>query len=359
MSELSYGPFISREQAKEQGLKYWYNGKPCKRGHISRRRVNPNACVECQREQKKKPPSEPQKCEMCGKSFVPHIRTRKVRFCSETCNHEFNNKKLLDKRKAKRDAEEELNKWIPGYMPRQKAKEQGLKFYFVATRCKNGHIAPHLVSGGCSICSLEYQREWNKQWRKDNPKLAKQLDQQRVRPRTEQVRDREAAYREKNRERTRAYGQKYRKERGATDPQYKLRNDLSSLVGMAIKKQWGEKAEKTMELVGCSVVELMEHLESQFDEAMSWEDRGRDGWHVDHIRPCMSFDLTDPEQQKAAFNWRNLHPLWGSENISKSDNYEPADEVEWAGRMRALGYGGELFLLFEEGRGGLYGTPMD
>ena len=124
---------------------------------------------------------------------------------------------------------------------------------------------------------------------------------------------------------------------------------------MAIKKQWGEKAEKTMELVACSVVEIMEHLESQFDETMSWENRGRDGWHVDHIRPCMSFDLTDPEQQKTAFNWRNLQPLWGSENISKSDNYEPADEVEWAGRMRALGYDGELFLLFEEGRGGLYG----
>ena len=47
-------------------------------------------------------------------------------------------------------------------------------------------------------------------------------------------------------------------------------------------------------------------------------------------------------------------PLWASENISKNDNYEPADEVEWARLMRELGYDGELFLLFEEGRGGLY-----
>ena len=30
-------------------------------------------------------------------------------------------------------------------------------------------------------------------------------------------------------------------------------------------------------------------------------------------------------------------------------------EVEWARLMRELGYDGELFLLFEEGRGGLYG----
>ena len=78
-------------------------------------------------------------------------------------------------------------------------------------------------------------------------------------------------------------------------------------------------------------------------------------WHVDHIRPCASFDLTDKKQQLVCFNWRNLRPMWGAENISKSDNYDPADEVEWAYMMRELGYEGELFLLFEEGRGGLYG----
>ena len=42
-----------------------------------------------------------------------------------------------------------------------------------------------------------------------------------------------------------------------------------------------------------------------------------------------------------------------TENISKSDNYDPADEVEWSYMMLELGYEGELFLLFEEGRGGL------
>ncbi len=44
---------------------------------------------------------------------------------------------------------------------------------------------------------------------------------------------------------------------------------------------------------------------------------------------------------------------WAAENISKSDDYDPADEVDWAYMMRELGYDGELFLLFEEGRGGL------
>ena len=47
--------------------------------------------------------------------------------------------------------------------------------------------------------------------------------------------------------------------------------------------------------------------------------------------------------------------MWAKDNIQKSDEYEPHHEVEWARRTRELGYDGELFLLFEEGRGGLYG----
>ena len=45
--------------------------------------------------------------------------------------------------------------------------------------------------------------------------------------------------------------------------------------------------------------------------------------------------------------------------MSKNDQYGPVDEVEWASLMRELGYDGELFLLFEEGRGGLYGQPAE
>ena len=68
---------------------------------------------------------------------------------------------------------------------------------------------------------------------------------------------------------------------------------------------------------------------------------------------CASFDLAEEAQCFVAFNWRNYQPMWGLENIEKNDDYEPHHEVEWARRMRELGYDGELFLLFEEGRGGL------
>lgn len=50
---------------------------------------------------------------------------------------------------------------------------------------------------------------------------------------------------------------------------------------------------------------------------MSWANYGFHGWHVDHIRPCDSFDLTDSKQQEQCFHYTNLQPLWSIENWSK------------------------------------------
>jgi hypothetical protein len=77
---------------------------------------------------------------------------------------------------------------------------------------------------------------------------------------------------------------------------------------------------------------------------MSWGTKGE--WHVDHIRPCASFDLTDENQVRVCFNWRNLQPLNGTENKSKQDRYDAEDEKAWIVVMRKLGYNGELFTLY-------------
>lgn len=70
--------------------------------------------------------------------------------------------------------------------------------------------------------------------------------------------------------------------------------------------------------LGCSIEAFRAHIEAQFTDGMSWNNYGgRDGWQLDHIRPLMRFDLTDPEQAKAACHFTNLQPLWAKDNLNK------------------------------------------
>ena len=109
----------------------------------------------------------------------------------------------------------------------------------------------------------------------------------------------------------------YMRMRYQKDLDFRLRNALRSRIRQAIIRDSGEKSLKTTELIGCSVKELKQHLEAQFADGMSWDNYGE--WHIDHIIPCASFDLTDEQEQRECFHYTNLQPLWGVDNIKKGD----------------------------------------
>ena len=106
-------------------------------------------------------------------------------------------------------------------------------------------------------------------------------------------------------------------------PHIKTIINLRTRIGQIIKREY--KTIHTIELIGCSSDELKTHLEMQFEPGMTWENYGTE-WHVDHIVPCSYFDLTDPEQQRICFNYRNLQPLWAKDNLEKSNSV--SDNVE-------------------------------
>ena len=109
----------------------------------------------------------------------------------------------------------------------------------------------------------------------------------------------------------------YHKKRMKADPSYKLVHTLRrrvSLVLLGIKK-----SAATMDLVGCTVEFAKLHIESKFLPGMTWDNHGE--WHVDHKRPCASFDLADPAQQRECFHYSNLQPLWARDNCSKGARY--------------------------------------
>ena len=111
----------------------------------------------------------------------------------------------------------------------------------------------------------------------------------------------------------------YRKGRLKTDSNYKIRIAISKRFTKMVKKQKTLKSKRTMEMLGCSLEDFKKHIELQFKEGMTWENHTFKGWHLDHIKPCASFDLTNPKQQEECFHYSNFQPLWWYENLSKGD----------------------------------------
>ena len=96
---------------------------------------------------------------------------------------------------------------------------------------------------------------------------------------------------------------------------FKIKDNMRKRIMHALKKDGGKKTKRTMKLVGCTVGQLKQYIEKQFQPGMSWEQRSL--WHIDHIIPCASFDLTKLSEQKKCFHYTNLQPLWAIDNMKK------------------------------------------
>lgn len=107
------------------------------------------------------------------------------------------------------------------------------------------------------------------------------------------------------------------KNRLKTDINFRLKHNLRVRIHDAIKNRI--KSESTIQLIGCSIDNLKQYLESQFKNGMTWSNYGV--WEVDHIRPCCTFDLSEISEQKKCFNYTNLQPLWKKENRSKAKKF--------------------------------------
>lgn len=110
------------------------------------------------------------------------------------------------------------------------------------------------------------------------------------------------------------YASDWAKRKRKTDRNFAFKKGLRCYLFKHVKEY---KSGHTSELIGCSVAQLKNYLESLFQPGMTWSNYGRNGWHIDHIRPCASFDLTDEKQQKQCFHYTNLQPLWAIDNLKK------------------------------------------
>lgn len=173
----------------------------------------------------------------------------------------------------------------------------------------------HLVTPQCKRYSKEWRRanadrrreanrEQTNNWRKQNPERWKELQK---------------SHYEKHKSKIVKRNHEYAAKRKKVDVNYKLTCLLRGRITKALTAGW--KSGSAVRDLGCSIPELRTHLESKFTGGMSWENYGRSGWHIDHIRPLSSFNLNVPEEFQAAVHYTNLQPLWASENCSKSNKW--------------------------------------
>jgi len=120
-------------------------------------------------------------------------------------------------------------------------------------------------------------------------------------------------YRDSTIDQKRVYNREYDARRKFNDINYRLRCNLRTRLWQALRGNY--KSGSAVRDLGCSIEELKYHLESQFQEGMSWDNYGE--WHIDHIKPLASFDLSDHKQLLGACHYTNLQPLWAEENIKK------------------------------------------
>jgi hypothetical protein len=129
------------------------------------------------------------------------------------------------------------------------------------------------------------------------------------------------AYQRANGDARNTYKSKWSSRRAKTDPEFAMLLVMRKFVARMMEriKAKREQSERTTELLGYTPAEFVAHIEPMFVPGMTWQNHGE--WHVDHIRPLSTFDLTEPEQRRLANSLQNLQPLWATDNYRKSDKW--------------------------------------
>ena len=261
---------ITREDAKRKGLKRYFSGNPCKYGHVCERLVSNNNCITCRKQRQQ---SEE------GKAVL---------------------KKSIKKYQQSEKGKTSLKKSQEKYFKSEKGKtslKKSQEKYFKSEKGKDamGRAAKKFFSSdrGKLLLKNYRQSEKGKAIRKKANRKYQQSEK----------------------------GKKWIKNKLDNDPAFKMASRQRMRISEILGKKGIHKEGKTLKLIGCSAKFLSNYIQSKFKPGMSWDNYGVYGWHVDHIKPLSKFNLQDPEEQKKAFHYLNLQPLWAKENIKKKDKY--------------------------------------
>ena len=126
-------------------------------------------------------------------------------------------------------------------------------------------------------------------------------------------------YRENNVDKIRQIKRDYERNRKARDPLYKLISNFRTAIYQVLKESNVEKNKHYFDILQYTPEQLITHLELKFKDTMTWDNYGE--WHVDHKLPITHFNIQEMGDSEFMKCWSldNLQPMWGDENIKKSN----------------------------------------
>lgn len=185
-------------------------------------------------------------------------------------------------------------------------------------------------------------REQRKRYREKNKLKIKEYNESYREDNKDEIKIKRKEYREKNKDKIKEYNKKYRslnkddiREQRRNyikiknnDPIFKCKTNIRLSILKSFKRNGFSKNSKTCDILGCSYEEFKLHLESQFEDWMTWENHGnpKDGileegktWDIDHIIPLST--ATCEEDIIKLNHYTNFQPLCSYVNrVVKQDN---------------------------------------
>lgn len=336
---------ITRKEALRKNLKFFFTGRACKYGHLSKRITTNNNCYECSLKRQNDPKKAEEKRIKRRKRYLENKErelalAKEYRKTHKDTRYRDNPKRRAYAKKKYEEIKDDYNK-----KRRLERIENPNKFRIKQKEFYNKNKEKLITrQKEYYLLNSEQRKIYNKKYRLENiEKIKKQrkiyqekfpdkIKEQRKKSfiknrdkileiyqkNKDQIAKRRKELFEKNPEKYRSTRRIYAKKKRKT-LNVRLSENLRKRIVYALKASNRKKDERLQKLIGCNLIQLKKHLEKQFKPGMNWANYGYYGWHVDHIKPVSKYNLEDIDQQMECFNYKNLQPLWAKENFEKSD----------------------------------------
>ena len=157
-----------------------------------------------------------------------------------------------------------------------------------------------------------------KQWRDKNHERIKNHKKQYYEDNREKIRNQHKKYYDENRDVIIKQKIKYEKKRINTDVNFRLIKNTRRRIHHALNGK--TKSSSTRDILGIDIETYKKWIEFQMTPEMNWSNI-----EIDHVKPICMFDVSNDEQLKEAFSWKNTQPLLKQDHKLKGTKFNFLD----------------------------------